>query len=132
MYARRLCLTIAIALTVVSTPALVASAADDGAALVSQCAARDWRTYVNYKLKLLDANAVGSYCVPLPENAGRYQYEFLAFIQHEPPDLHNVAAAIAEAEYFGLAYTCQPRAISPVSRQHPIIQLRIRGFGTIS
>jgi hypothetical protein len=110
MYDRRLCLAIIFVLTVSSTTAPAASAAEDGATLAAQCAARDWTTYMNCQLKLLDVRAADSYCIPRPENAARYQYEFLVFMQGASSDLHDVAAETAAAAYFGHAYACPPPA----------------------
>jgi hypothetical protein len=112
----RLILTITFGLTV--TPAVVSaeSVAHDGAALVAQCATRDWITYINCQLTLLDIRAAGSYCVPRPENAARYQYEFLVFMKHQAAELHSVAAEIAVLAYFDHAYACLPPATSRASR----------------
>lgn len=106
MNIRRLYVSIIVTLSIGTAAAPAVSLTADGAALAAQCAARDWGTYMNCQLALLDVRAAGTYCVPELENAARYQYEFLAYMQRDASGMRDVAAETAAAAYFDHAYAC--------------------------
>ncbi|MGR9090998.1 MAG: hypothetical protein ACU85U_10515 [Gammaproteobacteria bacterium] len=80
--------------------------ASDGTALAAQCAARDWNTYMNCQRELLDARRAGGYCVPGPDNAARYQVEFVRFARDNPTLVSDVPAPAAAAAYFSRYHGC--------------------------
>lgn len=78
----------------------------DGTTLAAQCAAPDWNTYMNCQRALLDARLAGGYCVPGPDNAARYQVEFVRFARENPAAVTGVPAAAAAATYFRHHHGC--------------------------
>lgn len=99
-----------IVLIITATGVFGATSTRDAASLAAQCSAKDWDTYMNCQLTLLEVRKAGKYCVPTPENAARYQYEFVAFMQRDLPVTQTTTAQSAAAEYFSKTYPCSGTA----------------------